>query len=406
MPQGAHPSGATDRASARRAPSLLDPFGVLAAMRATFDMFTSRPQDAEPEPAFTTPNSVRLDLPTMRLRDFSSPGCKGVPVLVEGPFTLHGTTIADYAPGHSLIRVLRDQGRDHVFLTDWKSATPAMAGFAIDTYLADLNVAVDDLGGVVDLVGLCQGGWMALIYAARFPHKVRRLALIGAPVVFEPGIGMLQQFTDILPLSAVEEALRLNHGLVRGQWLIDMMGFGVPTPEDVRTALQVKPASDDVEGRRVARFREWYRTVVDLPGAYYMQILDALYRGNTLARGSFVALGRPVDLADIRQPLYVALATDDRMVHPAQARGVIDLVGTRRRDLTLDEVEGGHLALFIGRRNMTGLWQRLSAWLAEPQRKAAGANQSRKSSPVRAKAAPRARRLRMASPDKATRSRP
>jgi pimeloyl-ACP methyl ester carboxylesterase len=38
-------------------------------------------------------------------------------------------------------------------------------------------VLIDELGGKVDLIGLCQGGWMALIYAARFPEKVGNTSL-------------------------------------------------------------------------------------------------------------------------------------------------------------------------------------------------------------------------------------
>jgi pimeloyl-ACP methyl ester carboxylesterase len=41
---------------------------------------------------------------------------------------------------------------------------------------------VDDIGPPVDLIGLCQGGWLSLVYAARFPGKVRRLVLAGAPI--------------------------------------------------------------------------------------------------------------------------------------------------------------------------------------------------------------------------------
>jgi MFS family permease len=51
-----------------------------------------------------------------------------------------------------------------------------MRFFSIDTFLADLNVAVDHVGGKVDLIGICQGGWMGLLYAARFQdiaHVVR-----------------------------------------------------------------------------------------------------------------------------------------------------------------------------------------------------------------------------------------
>jgi hypothetical protein len=39
-----------------------------------------------------------------------------------------------------------------LILTDWKSATEAMKDFDIDTYLADLNVAVDSVGGRVHLI--------------------------------------------------------------------------------------------------------------------------------------------------------------------------------------------------------------------------------------------------------------
>ena len=35
-----------------------------------------------------------------------------------------------------------------------------------NNYLAEHVVAIDDLGGRVNLVGLCQGGWMSAMIAA------------------------------------------------------------------------------------------------------------------------------------------------------------------------------------------------------------------------------------------------
>ena len=90
--------------------------------------------------------------------------------------------VTDLAPGHSLVAALRAAGLRRLFVADWRSATPEMRFRAIDDYLADLNVLVDELGGYVDLIGLCQGGWLALLYAARFPGKVRKLVIAGAPV--------------------------------------------------------------------------------------------------------------------------------------------------------------------------------------------------------------------------------
>ena len=44
--------------------------------------------------------------------------------------------------------------------------------------------AVGQLGGRVNLVGDCQGGWLAVIYAALHPDTVETLTIAGAPVDF------------------------------------------------------------------------------------------------------------------------------------------------------------------------------------------------------------------------------
>ena len=84
---------------------------------------------------WTTPNRVALDLATVRLRDFSQ-GAEGVPTLLCAPFALHGATIADFAPGHSLVEALRNDGVRRLFVTDWRSAREDMRFLSIDNYLA------------------------------------------------------------------------------------------------------------------------------------------------------------------------------------------------------------------------------------------------------------------------------
>jgi poly(3-hydroxybutyrate) depolymerase len=109
-----------------------------------------------PEPAWATPHTVRLDLPTLRVREFSC-GSEGSPTLVVAPFALHGATLVDFAPGHSLVERLLGEGLAQVCVVECKSATASMRFLSIDSYLADLAVVVQDLGGQVDLIGLCQG---------------------------------------------------------------------------------------------------------------------------------------------------------------------------------------------------------------------------------------------------------
>jgi hypothetical protein len=98
-----------------------------------------------PVPEWTTPNYIRVELPTARLRCFGD-GASRAPTLVCAPFALHGATVADFAPEHSIVESLRRAGLDRLYVTDWRSATPEMQFLSIDNYLAELNVAVEELG--------------------------------------------------------------------------------------------------------------------------------------------------------------------------------------------------------------------------------------------------------------------
>ena len=144
-------------------------------------------------PPWATKNRVMLELETMRLRDFSPGGgnSAGPRVLIDAPYAGHSATIADFATGQSLVETLQAGGLPRVLVTDWKSATPAMKDYDIDKYLADIDTAAGHLGETVDLIGLCQGGWMSAMYAARFPAKVRSLVLAGAPIDTDAGNGAI-----------------------------------------------------------------------------------------------------------------------------------------------------------------------------------------------------------------------
>ena len=132
------------------------------------------------EPRFATANTVALELHTLRLRAYGEGGSRARATLVDAPYAGHTATIADYHAGQSLVETLLASGLRRVFLTDWKSATPEMKDYDIDNYLAELVVSIDDLGGRGNLIGLCQGGWLCAMAAARFPDKVNSLVLAGA----------------------------------------------------------------------------------------------------------------------------------------------------------------------------------------------------------------------------------
>src|SRR5260370_10839615 len=114
----------------------------------------------------------------MRLRNFST-GTGGLATLICAPYALHSASIADFAPGHSVVEALCQGGLSRVFVTDWRSATLQTRYFSIDHYLADLNVAGDELRPPVDLIGLCQALRLGLGYSSRLPKTGARPVLVG-----------------------------------------------------------------------------------------------------------------------------------------------------------------------------------------------------------------------------------
>src|SRR5262249_1283532 len=64
----------------------------------------------------------------------------------------------------------------------------------------------------VNLIGVCQGGWMALVYAARYPSKIRGLVLAGAPVDINAGKSELSRVAHSVPSSVFKQLVELGGG--------------------------------------------------------------------------------------------------------------------------------------------------------------------------------------------------
>jgi poly(3-hydroxyalkanoate) synthetase len=318
------------------------------------------------EPAWTTPNRIALELTSVRLRDFSTQP-DGIPTLLCAPYALHGATIVDFAPGHSLVEALLRAGRRRLFVTDWRSADATMRFSSIDTYLAELNVVVDHLGGCVDLIGLCQGGWMALVYAARFPGKVRKLVLAGAPIDVASGESELSRLARDMPLALFNTLVGLGEGRVLGHCALQYWEPRTPEREEIGRLLQIPGFSQSPDCARLeARFREWYAWTVDLPGPYYLQVVEWLFKENRLATGQLVALGRRIDLSDVRVPIYLLAGRDDEVVAPGQLFALERLAGGSPQQIRRDVAATSHLGLFMGRTILSDSWSRIASWLAVP----------------------------------------
>jgi poly(3-hydroxyalkanoate) synthetase len=311
-------------------------------------------------PEWTTPHREALALPLARLLDFSGEDAReGVAVLVVAPNALHRAMLADLAPGFSLIETLRARLSAPLYLFEPVSATAETADRGIDDYLHALSASIDEAGGRVRLVGLCQGGWLALMLAARFPHKIERLALVGSPVDMDAEESPSVSRARTTAPEAVQGLVAMSGGVMRGAMMLDDWHREPMDEAQVSGVLQV----DELDTELHERFMRWHLAPLDLPGRYFLEVAD-MFRENSLARGEFMALGRRVDLSQFTAPLLMMAGGRDPVAPPAQLFAAAALVGTPRRAQTRMTADSNHLGLFMGRHTLSDEWARIARWLA------------------------------------------
>lgn len=317
-----------------------------------------------PPLGWATKNRVVLDLDTMRLRDFSSAGSDALPVVVDAPYAGHSSSIADYEKGQSLVETLLASGLTRVFATDWKAATPDMRDYDIDKYLSDMNVVVDDLGGRVALVGLCQGGWLSAMYACRFPQKVVSLVLAGSPIDTDAGDGPIKKMAHEIPLSFYEDMVESGSGRMLGQYML--AGWKDMNPEQQYAGKFIDLYAHIEDKSYIARteqFEHWYENPIDLPGKYYLQAIQLLFKENRFAKGEFVALGRTLSLKDVTCPAYLLAGASDEITTREQVFAAEHLLGTPGDRIVKKLVPGGHIGLFMGSKTLKESWPDIGRWI-------------------------------------------
>src|SRR6266436_2933766 len=286
------------------------------------------------EPQGATPSKIALELHTVQLRDFTTVK-SGVPTLLCTPLALHGAVVADLAAGHSLVAALR--------------------------------VLVDHLGGLVDLVGLCQGGWLSLVYAGRFPAKVRKLVMAGTPVDTAARQSELSAIAEATPLTVFESLVNRGDGRVIGRNVANLWGNDTVKADEIRESLQTLQPIGSPEFTQIETiFKNWNSWTIDVPGTYYLEVVEKLYKLNELATGSFVALGQNIDLTRLRLPMYLLAGSADEVVTPEQLFAVERLVGTPPQYLRREVAPCNHLGLFMGRQTLEEYWPRIVRWMKEP----------------------------------------
>ena len=319
-------------------------------------------------PRWHTPHQIVREWPVARLRDFTQGADDGVvPTLVLPPQAGHDSCIVDFSPRQSQMQVIRAAGLTRAFSLDWIGATKATRDATIDDYLEVIREAIEHIGGPVNLVGDCQGGWLATIYAALHPEDAHTLTIAGAPIDFHGGDAVIHDWVRALGASDLgfyRAVVARGGGMLKGKHMLN--GFILMKPEnEVAKQLQLLVRLHDPEHlERHHAFETWFKHVQDIPGAFYLWIVEHLFANNGLVRGDLEIGGELVDLGRITCPVNLLAGEKDHITPPAQVFAAAEHVSTPPEDVVLRQAPGGHLGLFMGSDALREHWPPLLAGVA------------------------------------------
>ena len=310
----------------------------------------------------------------MLLRDYGKPG--GIPTLIDAPHAGHTAMIADYQKGQSLVETLLANGIGHVVLTDWKSATDDMKDLEIDNYLAEIVVAIDDLGGQRKS---CRPvpGWLGSGDDRRaFPDKVNSLVLAGSPIDTDAGNGPIKRMVHESPASFYEELVALGGGLMKGKYMLQGWKNMHPEQHYIQDQIDLYEHIDDPAYiAKEEAFNSWYENPIDLPGRWYLQVITQLFKENRLAKGEFIGLGRKLNLRNITCPAYLLAGAATTSPRPSRSLDAAKCIGTPKETHRSADRAGRPYRPVHGRAHLAGalaadraLDRRAHGWGVKPKR--------------------------------------
>jgi poly(3-hydroxyalkanoate) synthetase len=244
-----------------------------------------------------------------------------------------------------------------------------------------VGAAVDHIGGPVNLVGDCQGGWLATIYAALHPERINTLTIAGAPIDFHAGDAIIHESVQALSdhdLRFYKSLIAIGNGVLKGEFLLG--GFIVVKPEN-ELGKQLQLLANLREQHHVDRYRafeDWFKHTQDIAGPFYLWLIEHLFRDNALVAGTLQVGGERVDLSRIACPINLLAGAQDHITPPEQVFALADHVSTPPEDILGRVTRGGHLGLFMGTDALRNHWPVVMAAVLEHSRPGASAARARR----------------------------
>jgi polyhydroxyalkanoate synthase len=269
----------------------------------------------------------------------------------------------DIQPDRSYIKNLLNAGMD-VYLIDWGYPTKVDRFLSIDDYVNGyINNCVDFVRKKnrvekINILSICQGGTLSVIYSSLYPNKIKNLVTHVTPIDFSTNDGLLFRWSKDMDMDKIVAGF---NGLIPGDFL--NQGFDMLKPMMKFQKQQTLSNSLDDKDKLLnfLRMEKWISESPDQAGECFKQFMKDLYQDNKLVKGELEVGGKKVNLKNLTSSLLNIYATEDHLVPPAATIPLNDLVGSTDKELY--SFKGGHIGVFVGGKSQKELAPAVSEWL-------------------------------------------
>lgn len=273
-------------------------------------------------------------------------------------------TMLDLQPGRSVVDTFLAAGID-IYMVDWSYPTKKDRYSNLDDHVNGyINNMVDfilDRHGItqLNLMGICQGGTLCVIYAALHPEKVKNFVTTVTPTNFETDAGLLHIWAKVLD----QDRLVDSYGNVPG----DILNLGFLLLNPARLIIDkyigfLENLTDQNFVENFVRMERWIFDSPDFPGEMFREFIQYLYKENRLIKNELIIGGERVDLKEITMPVLNIYAKHDHLVPPESCEQFIDKIGSvDKENLCLDT---GHIGIYVSAKMQPEFGPKIVQWLA------------------------------------------
>ncbi len=291
-----------------------------------------------------------------------TPATYKTPVLIV--YALVNTyKMLDLQPDRSYIKKLLEAGLD-VYLIDWGNPTAGDRYLSMDDYVNGyINNCVDLIRkkhriDKINILSICQGGTLSVIYSALYPNKVKNLVTQVTPIDFSTNDGLLFRWSKDMDFDKLVEGY---NGIIPGDFLNQGFDLLKPMMKIQKQQNLVNSMEDKDKLLNFLRMEKWISESPNQAGECFRKFMKDLYQGNQLIKGELEVGGKKVNLKNLTCPLLNIYATEDHLVPPAAVTPLNDAVGSKDKELY--GFKGGHIGVFVGGKSQKELAPAVTDWL-------------------------------------------